>query len=428
MADTQPRNEVDEICELAAQLQVSDSKFTRITKEQEPKYANNAIRQIMTELKEFNSYSFSQDQVEVAMEGEDPYSLLITLTPNDGLYRDGYYEVGMKLTKEYPTKKPELTFKSPIFHPNIAYSGAICFSLLNEDKKLRITDYVHGMLWLLYHPNLFSRMNSDCPTDEMSFASLVRKSISGGEIAGHTYPRSKKLPSKVKEKKDTLGELKTEKDGKVWVWRLVGEDWVQFFEDEFSKIEQKQRVAKRRIEEDRRNMCFAGRCRVLMANGEYRRVDEIRRGDLVSAGSEGRSAEILCVVRTRIDNQTPRLVELEGGLLVTEMHPIRVDGQWRFPVELSPAHPCPNVPYIYSFVMKTGHVMMINGYECIGLGHNFTNDPVAAHPFLGSNQIIEALTELQGWKNGLVTLQEGAFIRSPRTQMLDGLDLQREIP
>ncbi len=152
-----------------------------------------------------------------------------------------------------------------------------------------------------------------------------------------------------------------------------------------------------------------------MANGEYHRVDEICRGDMVSAGFQGQSAEILCVVRTRIDNQTPYLVEFEGGLLVTEMHPIRVNGQWRFPVEISPPRLCPDVPYIYSFVMKTSHVMVINGFECIGLGHNFTNDPVAVHPFLGSNRILEALSDLQGWKNGLVTLREGAFVRSPQT-------------
>jgi ubiquitin-protein ligase len=135
--------------------------FKRVTKEKEPEYGSNAVRQIMRELKEMNQLNFAEEQLCVEMEGDDPFKLIVKLTPNDGLYKDGYYEITMELTEEYPHKKPTFHCKSQIFHPNIDYNGKICFSLLDEDgQNLRLADYAHGFLWLLYYPNLYSRLNS----------------------------------------------------------------------------------------------------------------------------------------------------------------------------------------------------------------------------------------------------------------------------
>jgi len=167
------------------------------------------------------------------------------------LYQDGEYEIEMKLPKEYPRSKPTFACKSVIFHPNVDYCGKICFSLLDEsDSNLRIADYAHGMLWLLYYPNLWSRLNMDCPREEKPFAQMVRTSIAGGVVAGRSYPRSRKLVKmdekmQVMEKEksgDKLKEevvnvnvqdvLKTTKNGKTWVWMLKNEEWVQEFIEE----------------------------------------------------------------------------------------------------------------------------------------------------------------------------------------------------
>mmetsp|Transcript_26868 Transcript_26868/g.37418 ORF Transcript_26868/g.37418 Transcript_26868/m.37418 type:complete len:286 (-) Transcript_26868:223-1080(-) len=227
---------VEQEAEQAAQPIVpkpqSPPAFKRVTEEKEPEYPNNAVRQIMKELKEMNSVSFGEGQVRVQMKSDDPFSLSVILTPNDGLYKDGEYTFDMSLTEEYPTKKPTVSCPCQIFHPNVSYSGSVCFSLLSEDHAgLRIADFAHGLLWLLYYPNLYSRMNSDCPRDEREFAQMVRKSIEGGEVSGHTYKRSPQLPP-LEEKKEEKGDLlKGEKNGKCWVWKLVGQNWEQVFED-----------------------------------------------------------------------------------------------------------------------------------------------------------------------------------------------------
>jgi hypothetical protein len=41
---------------------------------------------------------------------------------------------------------------------------------------VRLVDYAHSLLWLLYQPNLDSRLNGDCPNGTSEFARLVRTS------------------------------------------------------------------------------------------------------------------------------------------------------------------------------------------------------------------------------------------------------------
>ena len=204
-------------------------EFKRVTKK-EGKLENSATRQIMKELQELSSESYSDEQLKIEMVDDNPFKLKVILMPNDGLYKDGYYEMLMTLPPNYPSQKPSFHCPCEIFHPNVDYSGSICFSLLGESSShLRITDFAHGLLWLLYYPNLYSRMNSDCPREEKEFAQLVRSSIVGGKVCGREYQRSRRLP-----KKESKGEkevnLKGEKNGKEWVWKMVGQEWVQVFE------------------------------------------------------------------------------------------------------------------------------------------------------------------------------------------------------
>lgn len=71
---------------------------------------------------------------------------------------------------------------------------------------------------------------------------MVRTSIEGGVVAGRTFERSPRLPKKVCESGSESGSgsgnengesesanLKNEKNGKKWEWRLVNEEWVQVF-------------------------------------------------------------------------------------------------------------------------------------------------------------------------------------------------------
>ena len=203
-------------------------------------------RQIMLELKEATKYNFSDGQVVIEFEEEGErggreglFCVKVGLFPNDGVYEGGEWWVRITMTENYPRQKPEFRFLTPIFHPNVDVDGDICFNLLEEEDDLwgsdeeeeegekrgegemRIADYAHGLLFLLYYPNLFDPLNAECPTDEKEYMELVRGSIEGGVVRGIKYERSKRLPKK---------EEGEEEEKKKWVWKLVDSEWVQVWE------------------------------------------------------------------------------------------------------------------------------------------------------------------------------------------------------
>jgi ubiquitin-conjugating enzyme E2 A len=46
--------------------------------------------------------------------------------PEDTLWEGGTFRLHIECTEEYPTKPPLVTFKTPMYHPNIYTDGNIC--------------------------------------------------------------------------------------------------------------------------------------------------------------------------------------------------------------------------------------------------------------------------------------------------------------
>lgn len=68
--------------------------------------------------------------------------------------------------------------------------------------------------------------------------------------------------------------------------------------------------------------------------------------------------------------------------------------------------------------------MVVNGMECITLGHGIKGDKVAEHEYFGTERIIEDLKKMQGWDDGLVCLQQLAFKRNKETKLVEGINLE----
>lgn len=148
--------------------------------------------------------------------------------------------------------------------------------------------------------------------------------------------------------------------------------------------------------------CFEGNGIVKLTNGTTKLVKELKKGDVI-INSEGNSATIVCVVKTKTNTGYSDLVTI-GNFRVTPWHPVKVDGQWKFPNTINkPNRSC--CDYVYNFVLDHHHVITIDGIDAVTLGHNFVTDPVLQHPFFGSEKIIKFLKENQGWKAGLVELR-----------------------
>jgi hypothetical protein len=163
-----------------------------------------------------------------------------------------------------------------------------------------------------------------------------------------------------------------------------------------------------------------------MGDGSLKKVSEVRRGDVLSTGEDGGKAPVVCVLKTVFLHAPPVLVSLPGGLQITEYYPVRVNGKWSFPNTLAPASPSPRTQSVCSFVLDRGHVCVVNGVECVGLGHDF-DDEVVAHPFFGSQRVVEVLKGMEGWENGMVVLHANAFLKSRVTNLIENLDTTKEI-
>jgi len=159
------------------------------------------------------------------------------------------------------------------------------------------------------------------------------------------------------------------------------------------------------------NGCIYGDCTVLMANGSKKNVKEIRKDDFIMS-TNGVPAKVSCVVKYNCYGNKIQLVEIKGGLLITPWHPVKIDNKWQFPTYLGKITE-KSCPAVYNFVLETKHIIIINGVECVTLGHQFEEE-VVQHSYFGTNRIIIDLQKLDGWKLGFIELTKDSIVRDKK--------------
>lgn len=105
------------------------------------------------------------------------------------------------------------------------------------------------------------------------------------------------------------------------------------------------------------------------------------------------------------------------NLVITPYHPIIYDHKWQLPIDVLIANSdkkdtvrpglsmikAPEPNWVCTLVLDRNHVMNIEGYRCISLGHGFTEE-VLKHDYYGTEKILENLAEMKGWENGEISL------------------------
>jgi hypothetical protein len=160
--------------------------------------------------------------------------------------------------------------------------------------------------------------------------------------------------------------------------------------------------------------CFAGTCQVKMASGRSKAIKDVEPGDGVwtPMGPATVTALVTCGSKAR----SQPMVQLDR-LCITPWHPIinpTVNGNkaWVFPADLVPLQDR-LIDTVYNLVLDSGHVVDVEGYECVTLGHGF-QAPVVKHEFFGTEAVINDLKKLPGWSVGrpvfknLVTMRDDA--------------------
>lgn len=157
--------------------------------------------------------------------------------------------------------------------------------------------------------------------------------------------------------------------------------------------------------------CFAPGCRVNIAASpessfSTTTIDTLKRGDKVLVA--GGIASVMCVIK--ISSHSKPLYELPSGLQITGKHPIRVKGMWHPARDITGAKEVANPSgIVYNLVLDSSHVLLVNGMECATWGHGMQGKSPAEkkcieHYFYGTDKIIAALTFMDGWSSGFITV------------------------
>jgi len=151
--------------------------------------------------------------------------------------------------------------------------------------------------------------------------------------------------------------------------------------------------------------CFGGNSIVHMKDG-FKKVSEICKDDIIENG-----AKVICVINTIITKGQKSMVNI-NGLEITEWHPILNENNiWIFPVENYETKII-NIDMVYNFVLDSKHIITINDTQCCTLAHGFTDNNVIKHPYFGTNKIIKELSEIDGWKDGNITISDVDFLHN----------------
>lgn len=153
--------------------------------------------------------------------------------------------------------------------------------------------------------------------------------------------------------------------------------------------------------------CFDSNCKITMADGSHKVLSELKKGDCIQSADKDNNittANVVCILEMKIKGCLREFVDLPGGLYITPWHPVKYNDEWVFPADIKTPTIC-STRSIITLVLDNYHVGFINGYQCIMLGHGFTNG-ILDHSYYGTERVIDDLKENYGWNIGKVSVYD----------------------
>ena len=165
--------------------------------------------------------------------------------------------------------------------------------------------------------------------------------------------------------------------------------------------------------------CVHEKSMVTMADETKKMAKNIQKGDEVKT-NHGKS-KVKCILKTKLINSFGNFVKLDSGLLITPWHPVKINGNWGFPIHNSSKFVQKECQAVYSFLLENDHVLLIDNTEVCGLAHNFKGG-VIEHDYYGTDKVVKDLEKMKGYNQGLVEVQQGnCIIRDSTTGNVSGL-------
>ena len=178
--------------------------------------------------------------------------------------------------------------------------------------------------------------------------------------------------------------------------------------------------------------CFSGDSKMLLSNGDFKLVSELKKGDKVLSLADPyniksglKEAKIVCILKI-VTNGSVNMVTTNNGLKITAWHPIIAHGVWTYPGSIfeTKKEQCSE---IYSILLDNYFTFNLNGYWVIGIGHNYKIG-ILTHNYFGSEKIVTDLKNNNGWINGIVTIKSSQFVRDYISRNIIGINFNNPNP
>nr|CDS18685.1 Ubiquitin carrier protein [Echinococcus granulosus] len=157
--------------------------------------------------------------------GIDEMTVKVLLRPKSGYNAHAEFLLTIKCCPTYPKACPDVSFDSPIFHPNIDPSdGAICLSLLSEWRSCYcLVDLVKAVLYVIDHPAFDSPNNRfGALKDPAQLSTNTARVLAGLPVKGRRFPPNRAwlewarangcLPTGEEEMEEAEEELRKRED------------------------------------------------------------------------------------------------------------------------------------------------------------------------------------------------------------------------
>ena len=168
------------------------------------------------------------------------------------------------------------------------------------------------------------------------------------------------------------------------------------------------------------NGCVMPDTMIELKHNMHKKAKYIKKGDVVKTING--YASVMCVVKFQTYHNMADMVNV-NGLIISPYHPVYLNNRWVFPKSVGVIYQ-EHTPYVYNFVLNGEGVIYANGIAMCTLGHGLTAD-VVRHEYLGSQRIIDDLSSVKGWNQGLVELPPMCFCRDKYSNQVDSLNWKR---
>ena len=98
-----------------------------------------------------------------------------------------------------------------------------------------------------------------------------------------------------------------------------------------------------------------------------------------------------------------------GSLVITPFHPVKHNGKWVFPKDVHDPE-ITDCESVFSLLLKSGHIVNIDGHEVVCLGHDFHEPEILEHDYFGSGRVVKDLRKMPGFFEGHIVLKSGCIV------------------